>query len=216
MDDRMTLAEQERADLVALLEGLSPAEWGHPTLCAHWSVRDVVAHVFSYEELSRRATAVAFVRGRFDGPRVNAIVMERYAHAEADELLALARRSLRPRGLPKGFRGAIALVDGTIHQQDIRRSLGRRREIPADRLLSVLDFAKTAPTIRARHHRRGVTLRATDVDWEVGSGPEVTGTGEALLLAMAGRTATLEELSGAGLPHPALATRVRRLSLLDR
>ncbi len=90
---------------------------------------------------------------------------------------------------------------GRIHQQDIRRSLGRPRKIPTDRLLSALDFAKTAPTIRARQHRRGVTLRATDVDWEVGgSGPEVTGTGEALLLAMAGRTVTLDELSGAGLP----------------
>jgi uncharacterized protein (TIGR03083 family) len=200
MEDRMTLAEQERADLVALLEELSPAEWEHPTLCAQWRVRDVVAHVFSYEELSRRNTAAAFVRGRFDGPRVNAIVMQRYAGATSDELLALARRSLRPRGLTKGFRGAIALVDGMIHQQDIRRPLGRPREVPADRMLSVLEFAKTAPTVHARQHRRGVVLRATDVDWTVGSGPEVLGTGEALLLAMAGRTETLDELSGDGLP----------------
>ena len=28
----------------------------------------------------------------------------------------------------------IALVDGTIHHQDIRRTLGRPRDVPADRI----------------------------------------------------------------------------------
>jgi hypothetical protein len=39
---------------------------------------------------------------------------------------------------------------------------------------------------------------ATDLDWAHGKGPEVSGPGEALLLAMAGRPAALSELTGPG------------------
>ena len=38
------IAEQ-RLTLARLLEGLSEAEWEHPSLCAGWRVRDVAAHV---------------------------------------------------------------------------------------------------------------------------------------------------------------------------
>jgi len=39
---------------------------------------------------------------------------------------------------------------------------------------------------------------AEDVDWSTGSGPEVRGPGEAILLAIAGRNAAVDELSGPG------------------
>jgi len=51
-----------------------------------------------------------------------------------------------------------------------------------------------------------VRLRATDIDWEHGSGPEVTGPGEALLMTMTGRPAAVADLSGPGLGT--LATRL--------
>jgi hypothetical protein len=73
------------------------------------------------------------------------------------------------------------------------------RTIPPDRLRATLEFAKTAPVIRGFWHRRGLRLVATDVDWSVGAGPEVRGPGEAVLLAIAGRNATIDELSGPGL-----------------
>ncbi len=38
-------------------------------------------------------------------------------------MLDLVARNLRPRGLTSGFGGGIALTDGTIHHQDIRRAL---------------------------------------------------------------------------------------------
>jgi hypothetical protein len=43
-----------------------------------------------------------------------------------------------------------------------------------------------------------VTLRATDTDWSHGSGPEVTGPAIALVMAMTGRKAALDDLSGPG------------------
>jgi hypothetical protein len=48
---------------------------------------------------------------------------------------------------------------------------------------------------RAGHRLR---LVATDIDWSHGDGPEVTGPGEALLMAIARRPAALADLRGAG------------------
>ncbi|WP_157106847.1 hypothetical protein [Nocardia arthritidis] len=46
---------------------------------------------------------------------------------------------------------------------------------------------------------RGIRLRANDIDWSHGTGPEVHGPVTALLLAVTGRTARLRDLAGAGL-----------------
>ena len=43
----------------------------------------------------------------------------------------------------------------------------------------------------------GLRLVATDLDWSWGSGPEVSGTAEAVLLAIFGRP-TYDELTGDG------------------
>lgn len=47
--DCMGLATEERRDLADLLDSLTPEQWATPSLCAGWSVRDVVAHILSYE-----------------------------------------------------------------------------------------------------------------------------------------------------------------------
>lgn len=39
------LIAAERRELAAVLDGLSPAEWATPTLCAGWRVPEVVAHL---------------------------------------------------------------------------------------------------------------------------------------------------------------------------
>jgi len=57
-------------------------------------------------------------------------------------------------------------------------------------LFAALQFApKKAPPIKAAQRIRGLRLTATDVDWTTGNGPPVEGTGEALLMALAGRPA---------------------------
>jgi hypothetical protein len=43
------------------------------------------------------------------------------------------------------------------------------------------------------------TLRATDADWSVGSGPVVSGPALSLVLALTGRPTALADLSGDGL-----------------
>jgi uncharacterized protein (TIGR03083 family) len=198
--DLKVLAEEERTDLLALLRDLTDEEWGAPSLCTQWSVRDVATHVVSYDELSVPTLVGTFLRGGIKVSGVNAVALNRYRNLDPDGVTDLLARNLHPSGLPAGFGGGIALTDGTIHHQDIRRALGRTRSIPAHRLCPVLDFAIGAPTLPAKKNAKGLRLTATDVDWSSGDGPEVSGPGEALLMAIAGRAHSLTELTGPGLP----------------
>jgi uncharacterized protein (TIGR03083 family) len=100
----------------------------------------------------------------------------------------------------------IGLVDGTVHHQDIRRALGYPRAVPVARLERILPLVPGNPRLGAGRRIKGLRLAATDVAWQHGDGPEVSGTGEALLMAMTGRPAALDELSGPG--QPTLAARV--------
>jgi len=194
----MQMACEERADFVGLLADLSPEQWERPSLCEGWRVRDVVAHVLSYDELSRWALVKRLAKGGFLPNRVNGVGVAEYATRSPGQLTELMRQCIPPRGLTAGFGGMIALVDGMIHQQDIRRALGITRAIPPQRLSAVLNYALTAPAVRGARRARGVHLVATDLDWEHGKGPEVRGPGEALLVAMAARPDALNDLSGPG------------------
>ncbi|GAA2557541.1 maleylpyruvate isomerase family mycothiol-dependent enzyme [Pseudonocardia hydrocarbonoxydans] len=196
--DAMGLARDERADLADLLATLSPDQWDAPSLCAGWRVRDVVAHMFSYEGLGPIGLVGRFLRGGVLPDRVNAAGVAAHADHTPEQLLALVRHHQQPRGLTAGFGGRIALTDGVIHHQDIRRPLGLPRTIPAERMRTVLDFARTAPTIGAGKRIRGLTLTATDLDWSAGNGPVVEGPAESLLMAMAGRRGVSAELAGPG------------------
>jgi len=104
-----------------------------PSLCTEWRVRDVAAHVFSYDTLGTVALVRRFLAGRLNGDRVNALGVAAYGDHPTDELLAVVKEHLQPRGLPAGFNGRIALTDGLIHHQNIRRALGLPREVPPDR-----------------------------------------------------------------------------------
>ena len=158
------MARDERADLLDLLTSLSPEQWDAPTLCEAWRVRDVVAHMFSYDELSTPALMQRFARGWFVLNRVNAVGVTEYTRRTPDELLALVRANLEPSGLPGYFGGLVALIDGMIHQQDIRRSLGIPRDIPPERLQAALRYALRAPAVRGAWRARGLRLVATDLE----------------------------------------------------
>lgn len=196
--DPMRLAQDERTDLADFLAGLTTEQWNGPTLCTKWRVRDVVAHVISYDDLGPLGLAGRFAQGWFVPDRVSEVGVRRYAEIGTDELLAELKNHLRPAGLTAGFGGRIGLCDGLIHHQDIRRALGLHREVPTERLAEALPFARTAPPIKAARRVRGLRLVATDLDWTSGSGPVVEGPAEPLLMAMAGRADALGELGGPG------------------
>ncbi|MEV0105486.1 maleylpyruvate isomerase family mycothiol-dependent enzyme [Nocardia sp. NPDC050799] len=134
MDIRGMLAD-ERAEMTALLRDLSEAEWDAPTLCTGRRVRELVAHL-RYDSISLAEYAGITVRHRFSIDGVN-------------NAMAAVGAQRTPAQLPAEFAAApgsvsrwwlrLGLADLFVHQQDIRRPLGRAREIPADRLRAVLD-----------------------------------------------------------------------------
>jgi uncharacterized protein (TIGR03083 family) len=192
----MDLAYDERTDLVAFLETLTPEEWHAASLCDKWTVKDVVAHVVSYEELSPIGLAKRFAKGLV--VHANEVGVKEFAPMSPHELMEFLRKHLHPKGLTAGFGGMIALVDGTVHHQDIRRALGYPRTVPVERLERILPLVPGNPRLGAGRRIRGLRLRATDVGWQHGNGPEVAGSGEALLMAMTGRGEALSDLTGPG------------------
>jgi len=88
-----------------------------------------------------------------------------------------------------------------VHGEDIRRPLRLAGDYPARAVIMALDYlVRTGVGLGGGKERvRGLRVVATDLDWAVGSGPEVSGRGIDLLLALSGRPAGAAELTGTGL-----------------
>ncbi|MBB4689720.1 maleylpyruvate isomerase family mycothiol-dependent enzyme [Amycolatopsis jiangsuensis] len=197
--DLRRFAREERADFADFLDTLRPQQWAEPTLCTGWTVRDVVAHVVSYDEIGARGLVRRFARGKLSLDRANALGHEEYRARPPEDLVAVLRRNPQPRGLTAAFGGMIGFLDGLIHQQDIRRPLGLPRTIPPERLYAALRVLLFAIPVGAARRLPGLRAVATDLDWSAGRGAEVRGPAEAVLLALAGRRAATTDLAGPGL-----------------
>lgn len=200
------MATEERTDLAEFLATLTAEQWELASLCEGWRVRDEVAHVMSFDDVTLLGMLRRAVRAGFGD--INQVGVDELASLSIEQLLERLRDRLRPRGLATTFGGRLALLDVTVHHQDIRRPLGRPRQIPADRLRVVLADAVRSPELPAWHLCRGVRLAPSDLDWRHGCGPEVTGLAEAVLMAVTGRGSAVGELGGPGLP--VLAGRLAR------
>lgn len=199
MADVSGLAADERRDLADYLDTLTAEEWERPSLCRGWSVRDVAGHVTSYDMLSWPALLVLFARSGFSLSRGNQARLEESRRLRTEELTTRLRAHAVPRGITALFGCAVALTDGLIHHQDIRRALGHPRHVAPERLAAALEFAPRARALPAPANLRGIRAVATDLDWSHGTGPEVRGPAEALLVALAGRPQALADLKGPGL-----------------
>jgi hypothetical protein len=114
----MDMAYDERVDLATFLETLTLQEWHAPSLCTKWTVKDVVAHVVSYEELSPVGLARRFAKGWV--LRANEIGVEEFAPMSPQELMEFLA------GAWKSAVGCTASHSRTTTHGD-RRGLDARR-----------------------------------------------------------------------------------------
>lgn len=203
----MVRAEQEA--LRAVLGELAADDWDRASLCGDWRVRDVVAHLISMN----RAGVVGFLQATVSIHWFNATGVRRRAAKAPAELLDELDSVMGMRGFGRVVPPSAMLVEWVVHSQDIHRALGLRRQVPPEHLLVLLprcvsgaSFVPSFGFSGGRWRARGLHLQATDIDWSWGGGEDVSGGGEALLMAVLGRTAALPDLSGAGVPVLAART----------
>jgi uncharacterized protein (TIGR03083 family) len=203
MDSEQTwqVIEQQRLAIADLLGGLTANQWESPSLCAGWRIRDVAAHLTTVSQPPSPASLlVDLIRARGSFHRLNTLATKRRARRPPDQLVANLRADAASRKVPVVSNQRNVLFDLLVHGQDIA--------IPLEIDLRVPPEAGAAGASRvwsmgwpfwAKRRLRGMRLTATDVDWSVGSGAEISGPIRGLLLLLTGRTcAAAPLLSGAG------------------
>ncbi|MFI6393471.1 maleylpyruvate isomerase family mycothiol-dependent enzyme [Nonomuraea sp. NPDC050540] len=187
----------ERAALADDLAALTDERWATPSLCEGLSVREVLAHLTSAARLTPLRWLAGVVRCRFDFDRQVAMRLREQLGASPDETLERFRGAVTSRTRPLS---AIAMLGETVvHGEDIRRPLGIRRDHPIGTLTRLAGhYVGSNQVVPAKRQVRGLRLAAVDGPFASGSGPLVTGSTLALIMAMAGRGDYLDELSGDG------------------
>lgn len=196
----------ERSDFAAMVAGLAPDEWARPSLCAGWSVKDVVSHVLANDEIGMYGYMWGVARAGFRPTRYTEAIQTRWAARTPEQITAFARGLGNPRGMAKSmfkYSPLILFTETFVHQQDVRRSIGWGREVDEDRMVAILDaMVHTGAGVHARRTVAGLRVRATDVDYvsgaPIGKGAEVYGPAEVLVMTIAGRVVDPGALGGDG------------------
>jgi uncharacterized protein (TIGR03083 family) len=191
----------EMLHLVERLSGLDDERWNAASLCDQWRIRDVLAHVTAGAEGAFGVATVigGMVRHRFNYNRWVAADGRARGQQDPEVVLRALRNAAADRRARSGSPSVRGLMHVLVHGQDMCRPLGITRDLPAAHLVAVADLVKNDAFIfGAKKRIAGLKLRATDVDWAHGDGPEVTGPAEALVMMMAGRKVALDDLSGEG------------------
>lgn len=188
----------EREALAGDLAGLDDEEWGRPSLCGSWTVEEVVAHLTAVASIGRLRWLASALVVRFDFDLHNQRRLDEHRGATPAQTLERFRRVVPwtrgPSGLTVAWLGEVV-----VHAHDIRRPLGLQRTPSVATVTEVARFyAARDFTVPGRSAREGLRLVADDGPFAVGDGPLVTGTTLALAMAMAGRAACCDDLTGPG------------------
>jgi uncharacterized protein (TIGR03083 family) len=162
-------------------------------------VREVVAHItmpFRYGG-PRFMLELARSRGRFNAMS-DRVARRDAARMSPAELAAAVGSNAGHPWKPPGGGFAGTLAHDLIHGLDITVPLGIGRPVPEDRLRVVLPGSLADRSVRFfGADIGGIELRASDIEWTLGSGAPLTGTAADLLLVLCGRKLPPGRLAGA-------------------
>jgi uncharacterized protein (TIGR03083 family) len=197
--DTWQMIRTERASFVDALAALSDSAWDKPSLCTGWSVRDVVAHMIATASFTPPKFFMSMAASGFQFDKMAQKKIQEVTAGRTDkDLLEEYRSRVESRNAPPG--PALSWLGETIvHGEDVFRAVNGYRDHPVEHVIAAADFYKNSNLlIGAKRRITGVTLRATDTEWQHGTGPEVSGPAIALLVAMTGRKPALDDLTGDG------------------
>jgi uncharacterized protein (TIGR03083 family) len=188
----------ERKTLADDLQSLTDAQWDTPSLCSGWSVRDVLAHMTATARMTPPKFFGKMVGSGFNFTRMTSSDIATERGGSTSDTLGRFTAEINSSSAPPGPNDSW-LGETLVHSEDIRRPLGIVHLYPTPAAVQVANFYKGSNMlIGAKNRIAGVSMRATDTDWQYGQGPEVAGPIMDLVLAMTGRRAALDALSGPG------------------
>ncbi|MFJ8147271.1 maleylpyruvate isomerase family mycothiol-dependent enzyme [Streptomyces sp. NPDC096048] len=192
------LIRAERAALAADLGDVTDERWETPSLCAGLTVREVLAHLTAGGSLNTVRWMAGVIRCRFDFDKQVAMRLAEQLGATPAETLERFRRIVPSTTKPP--LPALAMLGETVvHGEDIRRPLGIRRDHPVEVLTRVAEYYRGSDLVLVAKGRvGGLRLVADDGPFSTGSGPLVSGSTLALVMAMTGRATYCDELAGDG------------------
>ncbi|GAA2212601.1 maleylpyruvate isomerase family mycothiol-dependent enzyme [Nonomuraea monospora] len=196
--DLWPMVHAERAALADDLAQLTGEQWATPSLCAGLSVREVLAHLTAGASLNGVRWLAGVIRCRFDFDKQVAMQLAAQLGATPAETYERFRRVVASTSKPP--LPVVAMLGETIvHAEDIRRPLGIRHDYPIETATRVAEYYRGSDLVVAAKKRIvGLRLAATDGPFATGSGPLVSGTTVALVMAMTGRSVYCDELDGDG------------------
>jgi len=193
------LIHEQRRKVGDMMATLTPEQWDAGSLCAGWRVRDVAAHCVETQLMTPARFFGRYLGSGFRFDQFNAGGVDRHRSESTDALLAEYRSSAPGTNAPPGP-VLTWLAEALIHGEDMARPAGKRIDTSPEVLIEVANYARrTKPLLHGKDRSLGLKLRATDVDWTAGEGPEVSGPAASLILAITGRRPALDDLSGDGL-----------------
>jgi uncharacterized protein (TIGR03083 family) len=189
----------ERANLIDTWIGFTTEQWSAPSLCEGWTIQDVAGHLVASAEQTPFNFFLELAQAGFSFNTFADRGAKKNAAAGSTDLVRRLQARTTTTNHPPGPTSAM-LGEVLVHGADIRRPLRLHYDYPPAALVEVANAWKNSNIlIGAKRRIAGVTLRANDVEWTHGDGPEVTGPMIALLLAMTGRKDAHGDLSGEGL-----------------
>lgn len=198
MTDLWGQIHTERKALIDDCENLTAEQWATPSLCAGWSVHDMLAHQLATAKMTPGSFFGKFVASGFSFPKFANKEIAKESAGGPTATLAAFKAAYQRTSSPPGPKTSW-LGEALIHSEDMRQPLGLHRDYPLDAVVTCLDFFKGSNAIiGAKNRIAGLTLKATDASWTTGSGPLVEGPALALLMGMTGRKPHLDQLSGDG------------------
>jgi uncharacterized protein (TIGR03083 family) len=189
----------ERSQMVETWASLTAEQWATASWCAGWSVQDVAGHIVAAAEQTPANFYKELVSA---GLKFNVFADRGARRLAAVGPAELGRRLQARTSTTNHPPGPVMAMLGEIvvHGQDIGRPLGLGHRPSDAALVAVADsWKKSNLLIGTKRRIAGLALRATDVDWAYGDGPEVSGPMASLVLAMTGRKQAHADLAGEGL-----------------
>lgn len=195
-----SLVHSARQALIADLDELPADAFNTPSLCAGWTVHDVLAHLVESTLTTRWAFVMQMLRSRGDFDRANALGVERERRAHPAETLAAFRDAAPMRCTPPAPLGS-RLDEVYVHGEDIRRPLGLVSDPDPVGVMAAIRYRAGASAALGGSKELLRTVRLVPVEVgaaAVGAGLEVRGRAIDLLLAASGRPIPQDALEGPG------------------